>query len=211
MIKVVISIFVFISFLQAENNLRCKEFNSYTHAEKYITCLHEFIDKNDLVATKQLAKFYYIGQEPYKNYKKAIAWYLKVQAGDMQSQFSLGQIYLLGGYGIEKDHKKAAMWYKKAMKNGSLPAMANLANLYVRGSGVKKDCKKALNLYTKLAEKDIWYAQDSLGRLYLNGTCVKKDTKIANYWIKKGHQKEMEIYNAGIVKIEKNLTKRRSQ
>jgi TPR repeat protein len=209
--KIVFLALLLFNFLFANSNLKCEEYNSFKQPEEYINCLNNYIDKNDYTAKKQMARFYYTSQKPYRNYEEALKWYLKIEAKDIQAQYTIGQIYTFGGYKVEKNYKKAAYWYKKASDNGFSAAKANLANFYTKGWGVKKNCTKALQLYIELAEQDIWYAQDALGLLYKHGTCVKKDAKKADYWRKKGHKKQMQLYTAGRAKIEKNLTKHRSE
>lgn len=209
--KIVFLVSLFLNFLFADSNLKCEEYNSLKQPKKYINCLNKYIEKNDFIATKQLADFYYMGQQPYRNYQKAIEWYLKVENQDSSAQCTIGQIYTLGGYGVEKNYKKAAYWYKKASDNGFSGAKANLANFYIKGWGVEKNCKKGLQLYQELAKQNIWYAQDALGHLYQHGVCVKKDTKKANYLLDKAHKEEMRLYYEGRAKIEKNLTNQRSQ
>jgi len=209
--KIIFLASLLFNFIFANSNLKCEEYSSLKQPQKYMNCLNNYIDKNDFMAKKQLADFYYKSREPYKNITKALEWYLKVESKDIQVQYLIGMIYTIGRGEIKKDYEKAAYWFKKASKNNNFAAKANLANFYVKGWGVKKDCTKALKLYIKLAEQDIWYAQDALGLLYKNGTCVKKDAKKADYWRKKGHQKEMQLYYEGRAKIEKNLTKHRSE
>ena len=209
--KIVFFISLLFNFLFADSNLKCEEYNSFKQPEKYMNCLQNYINENDFTAKKQMADFYYSSQKPYRNYKKALKWYFKVEAKDVQVQYTIGQIYTFGGYKVEKNYKKAAYWYKKASDNGFAGAKANLANFYTKGWGVKKNCNKALKLYKELVEQDIWYAQDALGVLYKHGICVKKNSKKADYWRKKGYKKQMQLYNAGRIEIEKNLTKHRSE
>jgi len=175
------------NFLQADDNPKCQEFNT-TQLQEYVGCLQQYADQSDLSAMKRLANFYYAGPSPYKNYQKAVEWYVKASVRDVPSQHTLGQIYSFGGHGVKKDYKKAAYWYEKAMENGSLGGMVNMANFYVRGLGVKQDCKKALALYQQAADKNFWPAQDSLGHLYFEGKCVPKNIDKAKDWIRKGHQ-----------------------
>jgi len=186
--KILIAIFVLTSFLQAGNELKCKEFNSFKQPDNYMTCLQNFIDQNDSIATKQLADFYYMGQQPYKNYQKAIEWYLKIESQHVAVQHTLGNIYTLGGYGINKDYKQAAYWYKKAAKNGNFGAKLTMGSFYINGLGVKKNCHKGLALYQELADKNVPLAQDSLGHLYFEGKCVQKDINKAKHWIRLGHK-----------------------
>ena len=186
--KIIFLLSLLFNFLFADTNLKCEKYNSFKQPEKYINCLNNYIDKNDFVAKKQMAEFYYKSQEPYRNYKKAIEWYMKVEKQDASAQYTIGQIYTFAGYGIQKDYKLAAKWYKKAMKNGNLGAKLTMGTFYVHGLGVKKNCYKGLALYQELADKNMPLAQDSLGHLYFEGRCVTKDIKKAKYWIRKGHQ-----------------------
>ncbi|MEJ2500863.1 MAG: tetratricopeptide repeat protein [Campylobacterales bacterium] len=175
----------FAGTLLADNTPKCQEFNT-TQLKEYEGCLQKFAEQGDFSATKQLANFYYAGPQSYKNYKKAVEWYMKVEAQDAKSQYTIGQIYTFGGYGIEKDYKQAAYWYEKSMSNGNLGGMVNMAYFYVQGWGVEQDCKKSLELYRQAAGKNFWPAQDSLGHLYFEGKCVTKDIEKAKYWIRKG-------------------------
>jgi TPR repeat protein len=209
--RIIFLISLLFNFLLSNNSLRCEEYNSFKEPEKYIQCLNQYIDKDDFTAKKQMASFYYTSQKPYRNYNKAIEWYMKVETQDVSAQYTIGQIYTFGGYGVEKNYEKAAYWYKKASDNGFSGAKASLANFYIKGWGVKKNCAKGLQLYQDLAEQNLWYAQDALGHLYQHGVCVKKDTKKANYLLDKAHKEQMRLYYEGRTKIEKNLTKHRSE
>ena len=209
--KIIFLASLLFNFLYANNNLKCEEYNSFKQPKKYINCLNSYIEKNNFTAKKQLADFYYTSQKPYRNYKKALQWYFKIESKESQIQYTIGQIYNVGGYGVEKNYKKAAYWYKKASENNHSGAKASLANFYIKGWGVEKNCTKALKIYKELVEQDIWYAQDALGILYKHGTCVKKDTQKANYWRNKGYKKQMQLYNEGRAKMEKNLTKQSIQ
>jgi len=51
-----------------------------------------------------------------KDYKKALDYFLRLAAVNPGSQeYYIAQIYLTGGYGVERDLKEAVKWYKKAI------------------------------------------------------------------------------------------------
>ena len=205
--KIIFFILLFFNFLFADNHLKCEEYNSFKQPEQYIKCLDNYIEKNDFTAKKQMAHFYNTSQKPYRNYQKAIEWYMKIEKQDSSAQYDIGQIYNIGGYGVEKNYKKAAYWYKKAMNNGFSGAKSNLAYFYIKGYGVKKNCTKGIQFYQDLAKQNIWYAQDALGHLYQHGICVKKDTKKAKYLLDKAYKEQMRLYRKGRVEIEKKSNK----
>ena len=67
----------------------------------------------------------------------------KAEAGDMNAQNSLGNLYYLG-LGPKQDFNKASKWYLKAALAGNGNAMINISHLYRRGLGVPRDNLRAL-------------------------------------------------------------------
>jgi hypothetical protein len=67
----------------------------------------------------------------------------KAEAGDMNAQNSLGNLYYLG-LGPKQDFSKASKWYLKAALAGNGNAMINISHLYRRGLGVPRDNLRAL-------------------------------------------------------------------
>ena len=96
-------------------------------------------------------------------------------AGDPDSQYFLGMLYLNGEDGYEMDAEKAAYWFNRAAENGNIAGQYNLGLLYLNGEGVEKDPQKGIRLLQKAARAGSSDAQNSLGLLYLNGEGVKKD------------------------------------
>ena len=81
------------------------------------------------------------------DYKSALkVWMGSAQAGDVQAQNYVGEIFERG-LGTSPDYAAAAIWYQKAADKGYGPALFNLGTLYERGLGVPEDRLKALNLY----------------------------------------------------------------
>jgi Caspase domain/Sel1 repeat len=81
------------------------------------------------------------------NYQTALkVWLGQADAGDVDAQNYVGEIYLKG-LGTEPDYAKAAEWFEKSSAQGSRRARINLGYLYEQGLGVPKDIAKALNLY----------------------------------------------------------------
>lgn len=76
----------------------------------------------------------------------------KAEAGDLMSQFYLGEMYELG-HSVSKNYVSAFMWYEKAAENGYSPAQDKLGYFYSSGIGVpRQDLKAAEIWYMKAAE-----------------------------------------------------------
>jgi TPR repeat protein len=96
------------------------------------------------------------------------------------AQYTLGNMYEHGLYGVKKDVKRAFVLYTLAAEQGDANAQYELGIMYDKGEGTKPDVKRALELITLAAEKGLAKAQQSLGNRYLHGTDgVKKDVKRA--------------------------------
>jgi uncharacterized protein len=112
-------------------------------------------------------------------------WMQAAQAGDLEAQTNVGEIYERG-LGVAPDHVLAAQWYQKAGDKGFARALFNLGTLYEQGLGVPQDQLKALNLYRQawgVPADDIIYAsaaareQESL-RKELAAAIAEKDAQL---------------------------------
>jgi uncharacterized protein len=112
-------------------------------------------------------------------------WLQAAQAGDVEAQTNVGEIYERG-LGVAPDHALAAEWYQKAGDKGYARALFNLGTLYEQGLGVPQDSLKALNLYREawgVPADDIIYAsaaareQETL-RKALEGAIAEKDAQL---------------------------------
>lgn len=101
----------------------------------------------------------------------------KAKAGDVESQWLVGQTYE-----NRNDYAEAVVWLRKAAESGNVLAQDNLAYLYDQGSGVPQDEVQATFWMHKAAEQGDSWAQTSLGRLYSKGLGVPQNNKLAVFW-----------------------------
>jgi uncharacterized protein len=81
------------------------------------------------------------------DYKTALAvWMPAAEAGDVEAQVSVGEIYEKG-LGGTPNYEAAVIWYQKAAEQGNRRAQFNLGTLYEQGLGVEKNMIAALNYY----------------------------------------------------------------
>ncbi|WP_341486009.1 tetratricopeptide repeat protein [Thioclava sp. GXIMD4215] len=100
--------------------------------------------------------------------KTAATWFAEAaEAGDITSQFYLGQAYETGA-GVPQDYTQALYWYRKSAARDDLigsNGMVGEAGLYARGLGVAQDPARAKALYTKAAAFGNPKAQAALAAL----------------------------------------------
>src|SRR5712671_2315965 len=123
------------------------------------------------------------------NLKSALKiWLETAEAGDIEAQTNVGEIYERGLDG-NPDHAAAASWYQKAGDKGYARALFNLGSLYEQGLGVPQDKLKALNFYRLswgLSDDNLMYQsaarqeQESL-RKELDAQIAEKNQKLAFY------------------------------
>lgn len=93
---------------------------------------------------------------------------LLAQKGDGRAQYSLGQMYLIGGMpGVSKDVNQAIIWLRKSADQGIGGAEFQLGEMYRSGIGVTKDTNQAVLWYQKVAEKDNFYASQAKSWLHV--------------------------------------------
>ncbi len=106
----------------------------------------------------------------------------KIQRGDDQAMFLLGNNYFYGGNGLKVDRIKARKWYERAKDRGNTDAMNSLGLIYKRGKDVERDYYKAANLFLAAAKKGNAYAQYNLANMYMMHDGVGPDYKAATVW-----------------------------
>ncbi len=131
----------------------------------------------------------------------------KAEAGDVNAQYNLSRMYILGD-GVPKDEVKALEWLQKAVVQGDADAQYVLGNMYYSGylSVLPKDIAKALEWYQKAAAQGNADAQFNLARMYGKGEGVPQDVAKALEWIQKaaaqGHAEAQyglgDAYRSGI-------------
>ncbi len=107
----------------------------------------------------------------------------QAEAGDAETQYSLGEHYANGYAEYPQDYKEGARWYRKAAEQGHVRAMFELGDMYNKGKGVPQDFKETAKWYRKSAEQGHSKAQWMLGGLYVSGEGVPKDYVTAYAWV----------------------------
>ena len=128
----------------------------------------------------------------------------KAENGNVEAQFSLGEIYF-SGRGVEQDYKEAVKWFRNATEQGNVTAQLALGSMYLEGIGVEQDSKEAVKWIRMAVEQGDANAQNGLGLMYAIGKGVIKDNVKAYKWFlladKNGYDTGGSIRN-----IEKDMT-----
>ena len=109
----------------------------------------------------------------------------KAEKGDAQSQFELGESFLLGKLGVATNEVEAVKWFRKAADQNHAAAQYHLGLCEAYGQGVAKDEAAAMKWFRKAAEQNDAKAQYSLGIGYAHGQGVAKDAAEAVRWYRK--------------------------
>ncbi|KAJ8290362.1 hypothetical protein GJAV_G00011890 [Gymnothorax javanicus] len=106
--------------------------------------------------------------------------------GDAQAQVGLGQLYLLGGRGVEQNHQQAFEYFNQAADAGNSHAMALLGKMHSDGSeAVPQNNETALQYFQKAAELGDPMGETGLGMAYLHGRGVPVDYELAVTYFQK--------------------------
>lgn len=152
---------------------------------------------------KNRAKKYYWGVGGEQSYPKALQLYLlAAAAGDAESQYIAGAMYLKG-LGATKDFNKAFQLLYAAAKNGKSTSESQqvLAQAFLLGSGVPKNYGKAIEWYQRAAENGNNEAQNELGFMYFVGNGVEQDVEKGGEYFLQAAYSGLAIaqYNVGIM------------
>lgn len=101
------------------------------------------------------------------------------QEGDLNSQMSLGYMYLYGEDGVDVDYKKAFKYYKMAADQNDNVAVNNLGSLYFSGIGTPRNPEVAAQMFAKASELGNIEASVNLAFLYLSGQGVERNYRQA--------------------------------
>lgn len=104
-------------------------------------------------------------------------------AGNVEAQVIIGDIYYRSDTGFPKDSVQAVFWWRKAAEQGQTNAQFNLAAMYATGDGVPKDLVMAYKWVTLAAEQGHADAQFHLAAMYATGDGVPRDLVIAYKWV----------------------------
>lgn len=105
----------------------------------------------------------------------------QAQAGDADSQFSLGLIYYLGR-SVPQDYNAAIKWFTKAAEQDNPKAQYELGQMYENGRGTIQNYLHAFQWYAQASVREYAKAQYSLGLFYRQGLGVGRDYPEAIEW-----------------------------
>lgn len=140
------------------------------------------------------ANNYEMGDEAYENgdIKTAIVFWKKgVKAGELESQFMLGLLYLRGD-DVEPDTSKAATLLAKTFNENEETLQITVALVYYKNRGHEAEDENAIKEFEIAIDKEGEIAQYNLGMLFLNGSGVDKDLKKGAALIKKAKNGNLE-------------------
>lgn len=117
----------------------------------------------------------------------------KINKGDSQAMYYMGNNYAHGSNGLEEDNQKALYWYQRAAELENPDALNLLGAWYLHGMNVKQDLEKALKYLKLSAEKGNKYGQMNLALMYMvryyeagyGYTSVNADYPKAVFWLQK--------------------------
>ncbi len=103
--------------------------------------------------------------------------------GELAALVEIGNIYELGGNGVEQDYKQAMHWYQRSFNEADdVQGCLALARLYYLGRGQDIDYEKAFTYYSVLERNDHPLAMFQLGQMYYLGQGVDQDFDKASYY-----------------------------
>lgn len=99
--------------------------------------------------------------------------------GEIDSQLTLGYMYLYGENGVKADYKKAFTYYSMAATQNDPIAINNLGSLYFSGVGTPRDVLKAATLFDKAAKLGNIEASVNLAFIYLGSNNALRNNQEA--------------------------------
>lgn len=103
------------------------------------------------------------------------------EAGDADSQFELGRLYLDEHGGLQ-DLAQARSWVSRAAEQGHVGAQSLLGHMYHAGRGALQSFTLAHDWLLRAARQNDAVAQFSLGLMYREGQAVPADPVAAYSW-----------------------------
>jgi len=96
------------------------------------------------------------------------------EAGSVDAQAALGQLYQSGASSLPRDYVKAAYYFKLASEAGDVESKAHLGHMYASGLGVEEDNATALEYFRASAEAGSGHGIYGLGYMQLSGAGFPK-------------------------------------
>jgi TPR repeat protein len=109
----------------------------------------------------------------------------EANAGSLDAQSRLGDIYRVGDDLTDRDYEQALHWYRVAAEQGDASAANNVAAMIENSIGVAKDMAEAVKWYRRAAEQGLATAQFNLAICLLYGSGTKQDVGEAVEWLRK--------------------------
>lgn len=106
------------------------------------------------------------------------------EKGSLAALVEIGNIYELGGEGVQKDFITARYWYERAYNEAnSKRAILALGRIYYIGNGVERDHKKAFEYFSLLKDQDEAGAHFILGVMnqFAQGTELNVEEAYRHY------------------------------
>lgn len=123
----------------------------------------------------------------------------KANAGDIEAQLMLGQIYAMGDI-VPADMKQSFSWYMKAAQQNNAEGQCKIAEMYLFGQGVERDLSRAEKWVKLAAQQGYSEAEYLLGFMYSQGNGVPEDWQKATLWLcraaKQNNVKAIDILNS---------------
>lgn len=116
----------------------------------------------------------------------------RAEAGDVNAQYGLAQMYNLGT-GVPKSDAEAAIWYRKAAEQNDPRGQSMLGVFYTNARGVPRDYAEAMKWFRKAAEQNSSHAQYNLGHMYGSGKGVTKDDAESAAWYRKAAEQNSAV------------------
>jgi uncharacterized protein len=155
-----------------------------------ISKITELAKAGDDEAKLALGDAYEQGRDVKASLLEAAKWYHEAAlAGNLDAQFKLANIVIVGTKGLKKDVVTAIKLLEGASAKGHAKSQNALALIYQQGTGVPKDEKRALDYFTKAAEQNLPEAENSLALIYLKGVGVERDVDEAFKYFKRSADK----------------------
>ena len=126
----------------------------------------------------------------------------RVESGDAEAIYNLGQFYANGYYGFPHDQAKALELWHQAGKLGNSRAYHNIGSAYYFGNGVEMDTKKAWHYYNLAAMGGDVKARNNLGVEEVNAGNYDRALKHFMIAVKDGGNDSLEtmqkMYSNGL-------------
>jgi hypothetical protein len=109
-------------------------------------------------------------------------------SGDERAQFTLGNAYQCGEYGLPQDHAEAAKWYRKAAEQNHGTAQLSLGVCLADGKGVEKNVVEGL-MWILLARHVLaqnsagWLLRDAAIQTISRTKAQMTEQQIAEAWV----------------------------